>query len=188
MPGITGNLIQGEAILYRAPFGTAEPAQTTAGLADAPGVGWEEIGFTTDSTTITVEQEYKEMEVQQITEVPESRLVKQRVTVETSMAEATLENLKFALNGGDVATASAVKTFKPVKSSGASQPTYSAIIIDGYGPGGVRRRIILRKVLSVDNTEFAYAKEEQTVLKVTLASHWVSDSIDSFDIHEDDPA
>jgi hypothetical protein len=40
----------------------------------------------------------------------------------------------------------------------------------------------LRKVLSSDNVEFAYKKEDQTVFSVTWSVHYVSSSIAPFKI------
>ena len=42
--------------------------------------------------------------------------------------------------------------------------------------------VILRKVLSSDNVEFAYKKEDQTVFSVTWSVHYVSNSIAPFKI------
>lgn len=186
MASMTTNLIQGPATVYRADFGTAEPADTLTALASAPGAGWVDVGFTKDGVNLTIEQEYSEMEVDQIVEVPESRLVKRLVKVETAFAEGTLDNLKFTLNGGThtVGTSPAASVFVPEDANSATQPTYSAVLIDGYGADGARRRIVLRKVLSVDNVEFSYKKDDQSVFKATLATHYVSSSITSYKIVE----
>jgi hypothetical protein len=189
MAGMTTNLIQGPATVYRGAFGATEPADTTTALDAVPDSGaWTDVGFTKDGVNLTIEQEYEEMDVDQIVDVPESRLVKRRVTVELSLAEGTLDNLEFSLNGGTVSDATGYKTFEPADANSATQPNYSAVIIDGYGPDGERRRIILRKVLSVDNVEFAYKKDEQSVFKCTLATHYVSSSIASYKIQEREAA
>lgn len=185
MPVTATNLIAGPADLYVATFGAAEPLD--ADIDDAPGVAWVDAGGTQDGVTITINQEFMELEVDQIVDVPGRRLTKRDLQVTTNLAEATLANLRNALNGGVVATESGTESYEPTNDNSATQPTYRAILLDGWAPqtaagASARRRLIVRKVLSVENVEAAYKKDEQTLFPVTFAAHYVSSAIRPFRI------
>jgi hypothetical protein len=175
MATTVANLVQGPATLWIGAFGATEPADAVA----APAVAWTDAGATKDGVNLAIEQEYAELEVDQLADIPGQRLIKRTITVETNLAENTLANLKAVLNGGTVATT----TYTPGTGvvSGA-EPTYSALIIDGVGPSGKNRRIFVRKVLSTDSVEFSYAKDDQSVFSVTFTAHYVSGTVDPFKI------
>lgn len=177
------NLIQGPATLYRAAFGATEPADSSAALNAAPAASaWSDCGGTTDGVKLSIENTYGELEVDQIVDRVGSRLTKRVTSVETNMAEVTLENLAYALNGGTSASGSGYKTYEPNDDSSATQPAYSAVLFDGWAPDSLRRRVIVRKVLSTDSIEVAYTKDKQTVLKIKLQAHYVSPSIKTYKI------
>jgi len=166
------DMIMGPATLYAGVFGSTEPADAVA----APAVAFTDVGGPLDGVKVKISQEYKNMEVDQLVDIPESRLIKRLFTVETNMAEATLANLKLSLNGGLLATGS----FEPEQVDSGTRPNYSALILDGAGQGGFRRRFIGRKMLSTDGTEFAYEKDGQKVFKVVFTGHFVSTAIRPF--------
>jgi hypothetical protein len=189
----TTNLIMGPAALYTGAFGETEPAVTAEGIGAAPSSDdWTDVGGTTDGLSLKIAQEYKELEVDQIVDVPGRRLTKRDFSLETNMAEPTLENLSVALNGGTVTVgtsgAAGTTTYEPDDTTSATQPTYRALIVDGYSPDSNRRRVIVRKVLSTAGVETAYKKDDQTVFKVTFSAHYVSPSIKPFKIVDETPA
>lgn len=193
MSVIATNLIQGPADLWVATFGTSEPPETAVGIAAGPGAGWTAVGGTTDGVTVNISQEYSNLRVDQIVDNAGARLTNREFTVETNMAEGTLENLALALNAGAVTAGTGVRKLGPVSGSAATQPTYRALIIDGWAPEEVagtplRRRIVVRKVLSTEGVEFAYNLEDQTVFAVTFTGFYVSPSIDPFVVIDADPA
>lgn len=170
------NIILGPGTLYTAVFGAVEPLP--AALASAPdSLVWTDVGATTDGVNMALNQDFTEIAVDQVVQRLASRKVKEEATVHTNLAEATLENLAVALNGATVASGSGWKSLEPNYATSATQPTYRAILIDGFAPGGFRRRLIVRKVLSTANVELAYKKDAQTVMAVTFTAHYVSDSI-----------
>ncbi|MER7814547.1 hypothetical protein [Streptomyces sp. NPDC096153] len=182
--GVTpDNLIQGPATLYRGAFGATEPADSSAALNAAPAASaWSDIGGTTDGVKLAIENTYAELEVDQLVDRVGSRLTKRAATVETNMAEVTLANLAYSLNGGTTATGSGYETYEPDAADSATQPNYSAVLFDGWAPQSLRRRVIVRKVLSVESVELAYTKDKQTVLAVKLAAHYVSPAIKPYKI------
>lgn len=176
----TTNLIQGPANLYIGAFGATEAADTT--LPTVPDVTyWADLGGTQDGVKVTIDREYAELEVDQITMTPERRITKLEIMVATNLAEATLANLSLVLNGGASATggsgSTAYANYDLAVDDSSTQPTYKAIIIDGWAANGKRRRIIVRKVLSIEPVEVGYKKDEQTLFPVTFAAHWISSSI-----------
>lgn len=175
----TTNLIMGPATLYIADFGAAEPADTDVNTAPAASA-WTDLGGTQDGVKLTVDQTYTDLEVDQIVDTAGSRLTKRVFTIETSLAEPTLENLKYILNDGTAASGAGYKNFEPIYASSATQPTYRAVLLDGYAPNQLRRRFIIRKCLSNDKVESTYKKDAQTLFTVKWSGFFVTSSIAPF--------
>lgn len=134
-----------------------------------------------DGVTLTINQEFTELAVDQIVDVPGRRLTKRDMTIGTNLAEPTLENLSLATNGGGtITTGTGFKSLEPSNDTSATQPSYVAGLFDGIAPGGGTRRVIVRKMLSTDNVEFAYTKDAQTVFTVLFSAHYVSSSIPAY--------
>lgn len=170
------NLIQGPAAIYYGAFGATEP--TT--LDEAPGAGWTDLGGTKEGITVNFETEWSPLTVDQVLDEIGATKTGRKVSVVTSLAEATLENLARAINNpapvaGKLSLASNIDAF---------QSDYGAILVDGIAPEGGRRRIIVRKTLSTENVEMAYKKDDQTVIPVSFASYFVSSSISPIEIIE----
>lgn len=166
------NLIQGPATLYHAPFGSTEPVS----ISTAPATPWVDLGGTSDGVELSVADEYSVLSVDQIVYEVERRRTNRVVTIKTQLAEATLENLARAINN----TAPAAGVLTADDGLTAFSPAYSAILLDGIAPGGVRRRIIVRKVLGTDSVASSYKKDGMTLVPVTFTGHWVSTSIKPF--------
>ncbi|MEU6365770.1 hypothetical protein ABZ876_08435 [Streptomyces sp. NPDC046931] len=172
------NLVQGPATLYSGAFGATEPADAAVNTAP-PASSWTDVGGTDGGVKLTIDQSYVELEVDQIVDRVGSRLTKRNFTVETSMAEPTLANLSLALNGGTSASAAGYASFEPSFASSATQPTYKALLFDGWAPGtsGFIRRVIVRKALSTDAVDLDYTKDKKTMYGVKFSGHYVSASI-----------
>lgn len=177
----TANLIQGPATLYSGAFSATEPTDAAVNTAPAASA-WTDLGGTQDGVKLSVDQTYGELEVDQITLRVGSRLTKQDFTIETSLAEATLENLSLTLNGGTSASGAGWKSFDPNVTSSATQPNYFACLLDGYAPSQFRRRVIGRKMLNTDSVEVAYTKDKQVLIPAKFAGHYVSNTVTPFHI------
>lgn len=169
MPVTSTNLIQGPATVYAGAFGAAEPAT----IATAPAAAWTDVGGTKGGVELNIASEYGTLTVDQVIDIIESRRTGREITVKTTLAEATLDNLARAIAN----TAPAANVLSLDDGATAFKPAYSAILIDGIAPGGFRRRIIVRKTLPTDAVGVAYKKDDQTVIPVTWKLHWVSTSI-----------
>ena len=102
----TKNLISGAAALY---FSVeASDSAEWSGSVDLPEAvateslattleksdDWYGIGFTRDGVEVEYTPEFREVEVDQLLDAAAMRRSKQSVTVKTTLAEATLENLQ----------------------------------------------------------------------------------------------
>lgn len=173
------NLTQGPGTLYTGDFGATEPSDSD--VASTPSASaWTDVGATDGGVTVKIDQTYAEMACDQIVDVPQRRLTKRDTQVATSLAEPTLDNLSLVLNGGTVSASSGYSTYEPDTGTTATQPTYKALLFDGYAPSELRRRIVVRKVLSIEAVEAVWKKEDQTFFPVTFGAHYVSSAIKSW--------
>ncbi len=185
-----GNLTQGPADLYIAVFGTTEPADSSGGVTSAPGAGWTGLGGTQKGVHFEVDSTYDQQVVDQLVDPVGARLTKRAISITTSLAETTLTNLNNALNslltqgsGSGYATGDLQTT------TSATQPTYAALIIDGWAPllssgAAARRRIIVRKVLSQTKAVLNYDMPDNVTYDCTWTAYYVSASIPPFHIIE----
>lgn len=187
--GPEGKLVMGPGTIYVGAYGAVEPTNASVGVAPNLGI-WTDVGGLLGGVELTVEQEWIEVELKQIPDRPMKRLKKRRLTIKTQMAEPTLSNLAYALNDTTAISAGVGwSQFTPSDRSEASVLTYNALIIDGWAPGWrvtdrhhKRRRVIVRKALSIDNVEFSYSKDNQTVYTVTWSCHYVDGTTPPFRI------
>lgn len=184
MPSVD-NLIQGVGYLYIAAFGATEPDD--GAVHDVPASGtWTNLGYTMDGVNLNINQEYSELSVDQLADVPDRRITKRSLVIATNLAEATLANLQYALNSDGTLTTGASTaasgtsgsdTFEPGEGLTSTAPTYKALIFDGVAPSGLTRRVIVRRALQMGEIGAAYQKDGQTVFPVEFAAHYVSSSI-----------
>jgi hypothetical protein len=166
--------------------GANEPALAAVNIAPQASA-WTYAGFTSDGITITINQSFSEMRVDQLADRVGTKLTERELQLNANLAEATLGNLTLGMNGGTVTTAAGYSYYEPVYDGTELQPAYIAILFDGYAPAssaGVskRRRILLRKAISTENVESSYKKDELTLVPVTFTSHYVSDTVAGFRI------
>lgn len=177
------NVLQGIGEMYIGAFGATEPLDTAVGT-DPDDAVWTSVGGTDGGLTVTINQEFSPLTVDQRMMPVGQRLTSRSITVSTNLKEATLENLKTAINGGTITTGgsggTAWKKLTPLSSQAAVVPTYIAIVVDGFAPGllGSRRRFVGRKALSTDAVEYALSRTDSTMYSLTLTLQFVSDAVD----------
>lgn len=191
MPVTTTNLIQGPADLFHGALGVTEPADADIIGTDfqdtAAAANYTDCGGTQGGVTLELNQEYGELECDQIVDVPESRLIKRITKVNTNLAEPTLANFKLAANGGTITQGSGYKTYDPTMDNSAVSPDYSALLFQGIAPGGYRRWAVIRKVINEATVGQEHQKDGQTLVPVEFKSHYVSQAIKPYrKIDEDD--
>jgi len=94
--GVPAAVITGPGLLFAAPTGTTEPIDATTALPAA----WKEIGFTADGTTITREQTWNAIYVEEQTHPVRWEPSVTNDMVGFSMAESTKSKLALAMNMG----------------------------------------------------------------------------------------
>lgn len=176
-----GNLAMGPGTLYVGDFGAAEPLPQEVNNTPAASA-WPDVGGTVGGLTFTVTNTWKELDVDQVIEVPERRITKREVQLKTQLGEVTFANFTLAMAGGTTASGSTWETYDPDEMNSGDSPNYKAVLFDGFGGSGLRRRVIIRKVLNVDNVDVAAHPENQTVYPVQFVSHYISSSVRSWRI------
>lgn len=183
----SNNLVLGPARLYVAAQGAAEPADSsvtpTGYLTPPSSAVWTDVGGTDGGVTLEVDSTYTDLQVDQIIMNVGARLTDLKITVSAKLAEVTLANLNQSLNLiGITGSGSGFQTLEIPVTSAASQPTYAAMIIDGWAPlttagTPALRRAIVRKVLSQTKATLAYDKKSQQMYDCTWTAYYVSSSI-----------
>lgn len=179
------NLVQGPAILWFGAFGAVEPLDTAIGTAPNPAV-WTDSGATQGGVTWELDDTMEDQVVDQVPMPVGARLTKRALTVTAKLAEASLNNLALAMNHAVTqGSGTGYATLDPVETTSATQPTYTALIVDGWAPllssgAAARRRLIVRKTLSQPKIQLAYAMSGNGVYDVTWTGYYVSSSIVAF--------
>ena len=175
------NLIQGPANIYVGAFGAIEPgdALINASYVTTAG-GFTDAGGTLDGVTLNVDQNWSDLDADQIIDVAGSRQTKRQIGVATKLAEPTLDNLAKVMNDSAPTTAASTSFFEPADGMSAFVPTYRAILFEGFAPKGFRRWVILRKVLNTEGTAFVAKKDDQGNFSVTWKTFYVSSAIRPF--------
>ena len=114
------NLLMGPCDVFLGAFGATEP---TLGTWTAPGVAWTDAGGTLGGVKLGIAPKYTALEVDQIPMDVGQRKIGEAITIETMLAEATLENVKALMNGGTIATGTGYKSYEPLSAISAFQPT-----------------------------------------------------------------
>jgi hypothetical protein len=172
------NVLAGPAQLWHGQFGIAtlpDDADVADPLLEADG--WTDAGATDGGATQTVNQSFFAMRVDQVPDALGQRLTERDVQIATSLAEGTLRNLATALNHDpDEYITSGVGFQKLTLKAGqdAFLPDELSIILDGWAPGGAkRRRVLLHRCVSIENVESAYQKDGLWLYPVTFNALYV---------------
>ena len=186
------SLVMGPATVYVADFDTTEPLDSE--IASIPAGAWMDIGTTLDGVVMTVKQEFEPVNVTQKPEAPARRLKRRHLEVDLNMAEPTLTNMLYALNSGELDSGSGYTSYSPPFLDRATPLTYRAVMIDGWAPGFSdtnenrhrRRRVILRKCLSIDDATLGYTKDDLTACNVKWTVHRVDGVTTPFKIIDEE--
>lgn len=167
------NILQGPGAFYSGAVGAVEP--TDAAVNTTPQASaWTDAGATDGGLSITVNQDFSEITVDQVADVVGRRLIGRNVTVATNLAEGTLENLALSVNDTTSASGAGYKSISLIPGQAAMVPTERAAMVDGWAPGAnKRRRFIARRVVSIEAVETAYQKDGKFMIPVTFAAHYV---------------
>jgi len=176
-----GRAAMGPGNIYVADYGTAEPQENATGIMTTPSASWVDCGGTLGGVTVSFGPKYKNLEFDQVTMPVGARKTEDSVIVKVKLAEVTLGNLDLIMSGGTLTNGTGFDKLAPeVALTGTSEPEYKALIIDGSGPLGYRRRIILRKALNTNNISIEYNKDNQQVFEAEFTGFYVSPTTDAY--------
>lgn len=169
---IPAEVLQGPADLFGGEFGATEPANAEA-IIDT--LVWEFLGATDGGATVEIGQTYTPMMVDQVALAVGSRLTEQTGTLATSLAQATMKNMKRALNAATLTGT----TFGLKSKISNVEPTYRAYLLKGLSPEGTPRLVFIRRALSTENVAMAWTKEDKTMIPVTFSAFYISETVDA---------
>lgn len=183
----TRNVIVGAAALYIGASDSSVGGYTTPALPAAPAAGvsftsaldgasgWRSVGFTTDGLELTYAPDYADIEVDQL--LDSAKIFKQslRVTLATTLTEASLDNLIVSWGRPTADVSSTTSDAYTGIASGAlgDEPVERALSAVGPAPrstaGAKRERVYYaRRVLSVESSAHAMRRNEATVFPVSF--------------------
>lgn len=172
----TRNLVMGPCTAYYAPMGTAEPADASVaddGWLIAPPSPWRDLGGTNGGVTVEIDSTLTDFEVDQMILNPGARVTALKMTVTTPLAEISDDNIAAALNNlVQRGSGTGFVTLDVLDGLEATQPGYSALIIDGWAPetedgAPALRRAIVRKVLNTAKVSLTGDKKTQQKVDCT---------------------
>lgn len=187
--GTSSEIIVGAAALFTADstltpgtvpaFVTTQSYKETLSNSANIAAGIENVGYTSNGIEITFQPDFGEVQVDQILDV--AKLYKQgmQVTLATSFAEATLENLLFSIAGqsDDLSgskSASAGRTLNLASGDIGECPVERALLAVGPGTGDcedsstVERVYVAYRALSIENVTVSAKRDTATMFDVTF--------------------
>ena len=164
------NILVGAADIYVGDDAATVPTATDASLRDTEWTDWRHVGLTQGGVEFSYSPDYGEVEVDQWLDVAKMYKQRQSVTVNTTLVEATLENLLFAWGQSEDTLNAGTLTI----SAGAlgDKPQERQVAFVGNAPGGANdfteRVFHLNRALSVEASTFSLSRAEATTIPVSL--------------------
>lgn len=187
------NILVGAADLYIAPVGTTSPIGGTgeegdAGVVDdgvrvsdvlndpadpqAPPGGWRHLGLTQGGVEFAYAPDFGEVEVDQWLDAAKMYKQRQTVTVNTTLVEATLENLLLAWGQPESSNPDDDTLYISAGALG-DKPVERALTFVGQAPSTDaepnRERVFsLDRVINVESSTFSLSRTDATTIPVSL--------------------
>ena len=183
------NIIVGAATVYVGPSGVENDrinvtasnatAQDPTKVSNGESASWYHMGYTMEGVTLNIEPTYNEVMVDQLLDVARLFKTSQRVTVATSLTEATLENLYVAIGGqtganGDYQTASAGASYNQIVSADGTTTTSSATA--AVSVSGVSASAQAQNILHLNGGALGISPVERSVCFVGSAPTSVAET------------
>ncbi len=157
------NVLVGFANMYLAPKDTAAPADTLA-FGEAWQAPWYHPGYSEKGLTLNLDRKEKRHMVEEISFPVVISVESSTLKIGFDMAEATLENLRYAAGGGTITTQNAAVGIIGKKTLKLSEELeVIALGFEGKNPQGFFRRIIIPRVVATGKlkTEYDRSKNKQ---------------------------
>lgn len=164
------NIITGMASMFLAPYDatlplTLPPDEEPLGFDWAEP--WEPIGATLEGVTVTFAREATDIRIEEQTTAVDQKTTSAGFTVAVSLAEDTLNTMRYAYGGGVIETiAPTATTVGKMRLRISEEVEHFVLGIEGQAPArtGIAtpwRRILIPDVTSVAEVETAYRRAEQ---------------------------
>ena len=140
---------------------------------------WSNVGYTSEGVDLSFEPDYGEVQVDQLLDVARIFKQGQKVMLNTSFTEGTLENFLITIGGGDVDntySSSGIRAAKLDAGSLGAAPVERSILVAGPAPvfstlgtGEKAERLYLGyRALSMDTVGVAVKRDTATVFPVSF--------------------
>lgn len=172
---------------YAIPTFVAAQTAVTPMNAATGADGWRNVGFTSEGIEVMYSPDYGDIQVDQLLDTAKLFKQAQTVSINTTLTEATLENLIFSFAQeaatANIATGAAADTQYAKGTGGESlgiaagalggEPVERALVFVGNAPrstAGVKRERVYhaRRVLNVEASSHSYRRNEATVFPVSF--------------------
>jgi hypothetical protein len=179
--GTSANIIVGAAALFTYEVGTLTDADLPAYTAGqsfkedlSSDADFRNIGYTSNGLELQFQPDFGEVQVDQVLDV--AKLYKQgmQVNLNTTFAEATLENLLFALASKDtnLTTGTGLQTLNLSAGELGECPVERGLVAVGPGTGDCaadeERIYVAYRALSIENVTVAAKRDEATQFEVSF--------------------
>jgi hypothetical protein len=168
-------------------LGDASPAATFTNPSKVNDTNWRHVGYTSEGAEMSFEPDYGEVQVDQLLDVAKIFKQGQRVMLNTTFTEATLENFLVTIGGkdgdktgGSTATNGAQETVFLNGGALGYSPVERSVLVVGPGPdskvavGGVaagkkvERLYVGYRALSMETVTVGIRRNEATVFPVSF--------------------
>lgn len=95
----TADILLTPARIFYAPVGETLPDENSVVYGAAWGGNWESLGYTLTPVTMNITRELFELYVEQLTNPVRRKITTETLTIETTLAEITGDNLQLAFGG-----------------------------------------------------------------------------------------
>jgi hypothetical protein len=174
------NIITGMASLFLMPYDATIPAElppNTEPLGFDWAEPWEPVGATLEGVTVTFAREATDIRIEEQTTPVDQKTTSAGFTLSLSLAEDTLNTMRYAYGGGIIETIAPTATEPGVMRLRISEEVeHFALGLEGQAPArtGIAtpwRRILIPDVTSVAEVETGYRRaEQQRVYPATFTS------------------
>ncbi len=175
------DILAGPMDVYEAPVGTVEPTEADNLNTVILNAAWRNCGGTSGGLKVVTAQKFGQVEADQTVDIIASLPNTRMVTVEMSLLEMTLKNIKMTNNGGTITTGANTDKYEPITNTVSTPPDYRAILCKGVSSVNGKPSIaILRKLLVTSDVSSEFKKDGASMLAVTYQTHYVSAAIGPF--------
>lgn len=129
------DVLIGTGDLYIGGVGTDFPANPSTTPASSGSHAWTHLGYSEDGWTFEIDRTFEDIMVAEEIDPIDIYKTAQTINLTGELAQATLENLKYAMSGGTITTDSSAntKTFVPPTTAGFTE---WSLLLRVQAPGG----------------------------------------------------